>query len=375
MNTLTCFLLTSLIAGQPLTEAEREGFNTAMAEHQAGRWTEAIERYRHLLETHPNFVPARIYLAEALWMSGRKDDARKELETSSEQAPGLLLPLLLLASSDGNQEGLSTLSNELPDSVLRERLQEAVNLEQRKFVPVGLPCLLLLSAGAVEESLEDYRIAYKLDPGEPELHRLMGSGLVKARRFLEASEAFEKALEIEPNHASSWHQLGSSYLVLLRWRSAVQALEKALALGERDVGVVLALGYAYERQADFNKALEIYRESERIDPFSPQPHYRVGRVLVELNEIAEAEAAFRRALQLDPDMVSAISHLGAIHIKLGDFSSAVEELEKAIELDPTYYEAYYHLSQAYWRTGRSDEARQALATYNKLKLEYGGRVR
>jgi tetratricopeptide (TPR) repeat protein len=370
-----CFLLTALTTGQPLTEADRRGFITAMSEHQNGRWAAAAESYRQVLETHPHFVPARIYLAEALWMSGEQEEARKELETSSEQAPGLLLPLLLLVSADGNQDALSALSDELPDTALRGRLQENINLEQQKFVPVGLPCLLLLSAGAVEESLEDYRKASALDPGEPELHRLMGSRLMEARRFLEASQAFETALQIEPNHGPSWHQLGSSYLVLLRWDSAAQAFEKALALGERDLGLVLALGYTYERQADFIKALEIYRQSERMAPSSPQPHYRVGRVLVELDELYDAEVAFRRALKLDPNMVPVISHLGAIHIKREDFATAVEELERAIELDPTYYEAYYHLSQAYWRTGRSDEARQALDTHNKLKLEYGGRVR
>lgn len=375
LSALTYFLLTSLLAGQPLTEAEREGFNTAMAEHQAGRWTEAIDGYQHLLEAGPDFVPARVYLAEALWMSGQREEALEELQASSDQVPGLLLPLLLLAEIDGNQEALAALSHRLPDSTLRGKLQGAVNLQQRKFVPIGLPSLLLLSGGAVEESLADYRQASELDPGEPELHRHMGSGLVKARHFLEASEAYEKAVAIEPNDAPSWRQLGSSYLVLLRWNSAVQALEKALQLGERNLGVILALGYAYERKADFKKALEIYRESERLEPMSPQPHYRVGRVLVELNELSEAEAAFRRALKLDPEMVAAISHLGAVHLKQGDFSAAIEGLEKAIELDPNHYEAYYHLSQAYWRTNRPDEARQALATYNKLKLEYGGRPR
>jgi tetratricopeptide (TPR) repeat protein len=368
-------LLTSLIAGQPLSEAERTGFITAMAEHQAGRWTEAIEGYQHLLEADPDFAPARVYLAEALWMSGRKEEATEELQSASDQNPKLLLPLLLLAEADGNQEALAALSGRLPDATLRSKLQGAIRLEQRKFVPIGLPSLLLLAGGAVEESLEDYRQASELDPGEPELHRHMGSGLVKARRFLEAAEAFEKAVAIEPNDAPSWRQLGSSYLVLLRWDSAVQALEKALELGERNVGVILALGYAYERKADFKKALEIYRESERLEPMSPQPHYRIGRVLVELNELSEAEVAFRRALKLDPEMVPVLSHLGAIHLKQGDFSTAIEELEKAIELDPNHYEAYYHLSQAYWRTNRPEEARRALATYNKLKLEYGGRPR
>ena len=375
LSALARFLLTALVAAQSLTEAERQGFITAMAQHQGGSWSGAVEGYQQILKEHPDFVPARVYLAEALWMSGMREEAGEELRASSDQVPGLLLPLLLLAETDGNQDALAALSHRLPDSTLRNKLQGAVDLQQRKFVPIGLPSLLLLAGGAVEESLEDYRRASELDPGEPELHRHMGSGLVKARRFLEASEAFEKAVAIEPRDAPSWRQLGSSYLVLLRWDSAVQALEKAMALGERNIGVILALGYAYERKADFKKALEIYHDSVRLEPMSPQPHYRVGRVLVELNELSEAEAAFRSALKLDPEMVPVLSHLGAIHLKQEDFSTAIEELEKAIELDPNYYEAYYHLSQAYWRTNRPEEARRALATYNKLKLEVGGRPR
>ncbi len=199
MNAFAGFLLTAWVASQPSTGPERREFIATIAEHQGGRWTKAVDGYRRLLEAHPDFVPARVYLAEALWMSGHLEDARKELHTSSEQAPGLLLPLLLLlADTDGNQEALSALSSKLPDPTLRGRLQSSVNLEQRKFVPIGLPSLLLLSAGAVEESLGDYRRASQLDPGEPELHRRMGSGLFKARRFLEASEAFAGPLSVPP---------------------------------------------------------------------------------------------------------------------------------------------------------------------------------
>jgi hypothetical protein len=41
-------------------------------------------------------------------------------------------------------------------------------------------------------------------------------------------------------------------------------------------------------------------------------------------------------------------------------------LERAEKLAPNHEATYYHLSQAYRRTGRAQDARQAMVTYQRL---------
>jgi len=52
-----------------------------------------------------------------------------------------------------------------------------------------------------------------------------------------------------------------------------------------------------------------------------------------------------------------VDSLGWAHYRLGDYASAVEYLEKALELVPDDPTINDHLGDAYWKSGRTTEAR------------------
>jgi tetratricopeptide (TPR) repeat protein len=58
--------------------------------------------------------------------------------------------------------------------------------------------------------------------------------------------------------------------------------------------------------------------------------------------------------------------LGRALLQQGDTAGAIESLETARKLVPDRDATYFQLSQAYRRAGRTQEAQQALAAYQKL---------
>jgi Flp pilus assembly protein TadD len=62
---------------------------------------------------------------------------------------------------------------------------------------------------------------------------------------------------------------------------------------------------------------------------------RVGRALLECDQVAQAKEQYSKAVELDPNSASAHSHLGHLLWIEGSFDEAIAELEAAMRLDPT----------------------------------------
>ena len=364
MSGTTLALALVLLSVQAIDDGARRDLDRALSRQKQGKWEEAATRYRGILSDWPDFVPARLYLAESLWLSGNPEAARQELLSARLALPKLLLPMVLLAQLEGGDP--APLEEAVPNPRVRARLIDGMRLEGDRFVPMERSVILLLAMGAVEPALEDYRAMSEVDPENAELHRKLGGALAKARRPLEAAQAFEQVVSLEPRDGRSWGQLGSSYLQLMWWTSAIEAFGKAFDIeGEKPAGL-LALGYALERKPDFEEALRVYDKAARLQPSWAQAPYRVGRTLIKLGRLDEAEVALKRAVELDPKMVEAVCFLGSVYLDKGEIDTATRELENAVALNPRYAKAHFYLGQAYLRAGREEEARKALANYERL---------
>jgi tetratricopeptide (TPR) repeat protein len=341
-----------------LSPSERRSFESAIERQRAGDFDSAERGYRVILDAHPDFAPARLYLAETLWLSGESDAARKELSLAGPAAFELLLFRLLDR----------TFGSAVEDEVL-DAIEGVAALSRDRFLATGTPVMVLLSLGRAEEAIEDFSRVSALDPDDLILHRELGGAFYKAQLFLPAAEALGKAASLTPDDPAIWSRLGAAHLSLLRWSSAISDFEAAIRTGGENPGVLLALGYAYEKTPDSEKALELYRKAARLAPSSGGPHVRIGRVLLALGKLDEAEAALSKATDLEPTLAEAHRFLGEIHVKRGRYEDAVRALETSVSLNPDSLEAHYVLAQAYRRSGREQQAKEAFARYAELKSQ------
>jgi len=190
------------------------------------------------------------------------------------------------------------------------------------------------------------------------------------------------------------------------WTSSVLSVEKKLsATAPNSIWTSQAAGEAYESDGQFERAVAEYRKVLELDPNRPGIRFRLGRALLRLSqdpdtvekamkefalelkgdptnanaayelgeihrssgELEEARAMFAQAVRSHPEFEQAQLALGGVLTSLGQPTLAKAHLRTSISLNDTNEVAYYRLAQAHRALGETDEMRQALADFQRLR--------
>ena len=168
------------------------------------------------------------------------------------------------------------------------------------------------------------RIAWELDPDNPETVLLFGISCFNLDDLSASLALFRRAVELQPHSEQAYYFLGSSYA----------------SLGKD------------------SEAIDAYRQAIRLGPKNPIYHHRLGKVYYRNGQTAEALASYEAALSLSPDDAATHSALGKLYLRLNKDEQAVSELREAIRLNPNLAEPYYYLALYYTRKGKADEAQK-----------------
>jgi tetratricopeptide (TPR) repeat protein len=109
-------------------------------------------------------------------------------------------------------------------------------------------------------------------------------------------------------------------------------------------------------------ALARFEQALAAAPENPEVIEAVGRALLNLDRLEEAEASFLEALELDPEWVAPRMGLAMVALRRDEPFKIVHYLERAIEADPEYPDAYVELGRYY---GSMAEPALAKATFER----------
>ncbi len=101
------------------------------------------------------------------------------------------------------------------------------------------------------------------------------------------------------------------------------------------------------------EALSRFEQALAAAPENPEVIEAVGRALLNLDRLEEAEASFLDALELDPEWVAPRMGLALVALRRDEPFKIVHHLERAIEADPGYPEAYVELGRYYGFMGEA----------------------
>ncbi len=133
----------------------------------------------------------------------------------------------------------------------------------------GTDAAMAPSSAEIAAHVTEARQAVVRDPGNPDLNLQLANALYDASDWKGAAEAYEKALPSKPNDANMMTDLGSCY---------------------RNLG-------------SFDKALEMYRKAQEIQPSHSQSLLNMTLVYVfDLKDAAKAQAAFDRLKAEHPEI-------------------------------------------------------------------------
>jgi len=158
----------------------------------------------------------------------------------------------------------------------------------------------------------------------------------------------------------AYGRMGINYLAHEQQQAAAACLRNAAVLDPQNPRWPYLLAVHYEETGFLDKAVDNYREALILNRTYLPGYIRLGRVLLELNRLKEAEASFQVVLNVVPDDPAALDGAGRVAFENGELEKAADLFQRALAKDPEATSLHYRLGQTYRALGETDKARAEL---------------
>ena len=285
-----------------------------------GKNEEAAAALRDAARLDPEYLPARLKLAETLLNLGKLDECKDTCLSILKDAPQLATAYYWLGR-------VAAAKGQAADAIAEYR--RACELWPSFGTAHYALALAYQRSGAAAEA-EQHMAAYRKfkadgdpQPEDPSLEAVRSLDNTALAHLMKGVE-LENAGQID---------------------AAIAEHEEAVKQDPRLVQAHANLIGLYARQGRAQKASEAYQATVEINPNLPQSHYDYGVFMVGRQQFREAESAFRRALQNSPNYAEAHSNLGAMLERTGKLDEAARHYRTAIEIKPNFRAAHFQLGR------------------------------
>lgn len=362
----------------------------------SGEAQEAVEVFKQAAERQQLDDQGVTWLAEALFSTGRAEEAGSVLQSLSSNNPSILIQsaatmLRQTRSIDGSVALLEKASAASPGD-------ESVAYQLGVLYMVVHPADALVQLRSISTDSElATKAAYLadtiaiLDANEiyEGWYTAAGQALSTVGEWDAAAAAFTLATEADPQDAFAWALLAEA-----QQQTGVDgfaSLERALALKPTDEMVNGMAGLYYRRNGETEQALAYLQKALRVNPDAIAWQIAIGGTLADAGRIDEVLAAYYRAIEmdrgntqgwtalakfslnrnyrveedglpaarqlvlLDPGNPVYLDLLGTAYLALGDPDSAERFFLQALALDPEQAAILIHLGQTSLLRGNLEE--------------------
>jgi tetratricopeptide (TPR) repeat protein len=337
-----------------------------------GRYPEAVDALRVAVQLRPDYIPAKLKLAESMFSARQADGAGKLYQevlegnpSSAEAWYGLgrvqaaqgdtkaaavsLAKACELAPQYGAaQFALATAYRKLGES---EKATELFKLYRANMTNVPLAVdpvraavqqldrstiahmrrgLAMAEAGDLQGAIQQHLAAIQSDPNEVQSYINLIQLYARVGENDKAVEAYHKAVAINPNRADCYYNYGVLMFQLRKFPDAEQAMRKAIQINPFYADAHDSLGYLLAMQGHFDDALAEYRKAVGERPDFRLAHFHIGQILVNQGKYAEAIQEFQKILTPnDASTPGYLYALGATYARAGDRQNALVYMRKA----------------------------------------------
>jgi tetratricopeptide (TPR) repeat protein len=345
-----------------------------LLEPQTFRWTyylgvakqmqddksEALRLLRNAVEKNPDYLPARLRLADAWLASGNAEESARVYEGLVEQFPDSASSYYGLGRIQASKGQItSAVANLRKARELFPGFGAAYYALAMIFRDRGEP----MEAQKLLAQFELHRneAPHVADPLLEDINNLRvqaNDDLTRGVRLLEeghpdqAIREFDRALQNNPKLAQAHADLLSAYLELGDLDKAEEHYRHAVRLDPNLYQAHYNYGLLLIRQGKGDKAADAFRKTLEINPFYADAHNDLACLLAEQGNVDEAIRHFQLAIDNRPNFRDAYCNVGQIELEQGHVTRAIEHLLKAVALeDEKTSVCMLSLAKAYLRDG------------------------
>ena len=160
--------------------------------------------------------------------------------------------------------------------------------------------------GKEAEATDFWYRSLKLEPEGLEGNQCLslGNSLAKQGKTQEAVFCWQQAIKLQPGLKEAYHHLGEVLEKQENFAQAVEVYQRGLQSDSSDAVCWYRLAEIYQTQKDWQKVVSCYQQLVKLKPNSAQIHDNFGNILLQLNQLEEAEKFFRRSIELNKSKVS-----------------------------------------------------------------------
>lgn len=348
------FLIAAVVAAQQTPAPSTS--TTPTAKPAAPRKVDHAAAYYH-------YALAHMY-EEQVAMYGRSDLANKAIEEYRQAIDADPTSEYLTA-------GLAELyakTGRIRDAVLEGQdilKRDPNNLEAHKL----LGRIYLRSLGDVQGgngsdnvlklAIEQYQEIIKLEPDNVDDHLLLGR-LYRLNNELQKAEGeFKMAVKMQPDSEEAVTTLALLYDEEGDSTRATQVLS-SIPDASRSAKLYSTLGYTYEQQKEYKKAIDAYRKAIELDRDNLDAIRGLAQNLLSDGQTDAALEQYKVIADANPEDAQTYLRMAEIYRRQGKFDQALENLKKAESMVQDSMEVPYNIAAVYQAQGRYDEAAQIL---------------
>ena len=344
------FFPLQLIFCQQIPKAEKH-YRLGLDLEKAGKYHEAAEEFSQAIQINPEFTEAYFHLGLSNLQDGDAEGAIRALMQLTQLEPDNNQARIALAQI---YYGLGSYNDAL---ALYIRAQQLSPEDPEISFNIGL---ISFEQKAYSQATQALQHAILLDPRIMKAHKLLASVYEAQNDLPNAYGQLREAVEIAPQDPDPPLDLGTLCLKEGKLAEAEKQFLRALSLQKNFVPARMGLAKTYRLMGRLPESLEQLSAVLQEAPQDPSALLERGTVEDVLEKKDDARADFEHFSQVAPDRAEGELSLGILDSDAGHYSSAIQHLRKAITLDAKQADAYYYLGEAYYHSGQSKEAEEAL---------------
>ena len=148
--------------------------------------------------------------------------------------------------------------------------------------------------------------------------------------------------------------------------SVFDEVKRQLDKNPKDVDAMYHLADLYDRNNQYEEAIETYRKVVALKPTMGYAYLKMGTAYDRLNKPEEAIREFKKAAKLMPKNPVVYNNMGVAYGKLSKYHEEISSLKKALSLRASYSAAAYNLGVTYLKVKDKKAARGAYEALKKF---------